>query len=173
MDSNKKTIIAIVLIIIAALIFAFQYQRTKEPPPKKVTAEDIKAEIQRIQNDPRMPPQAKAIAINQLAVSPGGGKGTSAATARQMRCLFKTRGLHPQAPCFSPCMGRVFLKTASPSGSTTSLVSPFQTMLATGADAPGLWERLCPSSPTGTPATSASGATATPTACASSHAAQA
>jgi len=66
MDSNKKTIIAIVLIIIAALIFAFQYQRTKEPPPKKVTAEDIKAAIQRIQNDPRMPPQAKAIAINQL-----------------------------------------------------------------------------------------------------------
>lgn len=66
MDNNKKVLIAVVLIIIAVLIFAFQYQRSKEPPPKKVTAEDIKAEIQRIQNDPRMPPQAKAIAINQL-----------------------------------------------------------------------------------------------------------
>lgn len=66
MDSNKKTIIAVVLIILAALIFAFQYQRTKEPPPKRVTSEEIKAEIQRIQNDPNMPPQAKQIAINQL-----------------------------------------------------------------------------------------------------------
>ncbi|GIV14733.1 MAG: hypothetical protein KatS3mg022_0168 [Armatimonadota bacterium] len=66
MENNKKVLIAVVLIILAVLVFAFQYQRTKEPPPKKVTAEDIKAEIQRIQNDPRMPPQAKAIAINQL-----------------------------------------------------------------------------------------------------------
>lgn len=66
MDSNKKTLIAVVLIILAALIFAFQYQRTKEPPPKRVTTEDIKAEIQRIQNNPNMPPQAKQIAINQL-----------------------------------------------------------------------------------------------------------
>ncbi len=66
MENNKKVLIAVVLIIIAVLVFAFQYQRTKEPPPKRVTAEDIKAEIQRIQNDPRMPPQAKAIAINQL-----------------------------------------------------------------------------------------------------------
>lgn len=66
MDSNKKTLIAIVLIIIAALIFAFQYQRTKEPPPKRMTTEDIKAEIQRIQNNPNMPPQAKQIAINQI-----------------------------------------------------------------------------------------------------------
>ena len=66
MDSNKKTIIAIVLIVIAALIFAFQYRRTKKPPPKRVTAEDIKAEIQRIQNDPNMSPQAKSIAINLL-----------------------------------------------------------------------------------------------------------
>ncbi len=66
MDNNKKVLIAVVLIILAALIFAFQYQRTKEPPPKKVTTEEIKAEVLRIQNDPRMPPQAKAIAINQL-----------------------------------------------------------------------------------------------------------
>lgn len=66
MDNNKKVLIAVVLIIIAALIFAFQYQRTKEPPPKRVTTEDIKAEIQRIQNNPNMPPQAKTIAINQL-----------------------------------------------------------------------------------------------------------
>ncbi|MGQ9540291.1 MAG: hypothetical protein ACUVTY_04265 [Armatimonadota bacterium] len=66
MDNNKKVLIAVVLIIIAVLIFAFQYQRTKEPPPKRMTTEDIKAEIQRIQNNPNMPPQAKAIAINQL-----------------------------------------------------------------------------------------------------------
>lgn len=66
MNSNKKTLIAIVLILLALLIFAFQYQRTKEPPPKKMTTEDVKAEIQRIQNDPRMSPQAKQIAIQQL-----------------------------------------------------------------------------------------------------------
>lgn len=66
MDSNKKTLIVIVLILLAALIFAFQYQRTKEPPPKRMTSEDVKAEIQRIQNDPNMPPQAKQIAIQQL-----------------------------------------------------------------------------------------------------------
>lgn len=66
MDNNKKIIIAVVLIILAALIFAFQYQRTKEPPPKRITAEDVKAEVQRIQNDPNMPPQAKQIAIQQL-----------------------------------------------------------------------------------------------------------
>lgn len=66
MGNNKKTLIAVILIILAVLIFAFQYQRTKEPPPKKMTTEDIKAEIQRIQNNPNMPPQAKAIAINQL-----------------------------------------------------------------------------------------------------------
>lgn len=66
MNSNKKTLIAIVLILLALLIFAFQYRRTKEPPPQRITAEDVKAEIQRIQNDPRMPPQAKQIAIQQL-----------------------------------------------------------------------------------------------------------
>lgn len=66
MNSNKKTLIAIVLILLALLIFAFQYQRTKEPPPQRITTEDVKAEIQRIQNDPRMPPQAKQIAIQQL-----------------------------------------------------------------------------------------------------------
>ncbi len=66
MDNNKKVLVAVVLLILAALIFAFQYQRTKEPPPKRVTTEDIKAEIERIQNNPHMPPQAKAIAINQL-----------------------------------------------------------------------------------------------------------
>ncbi|MCS6830064.1 MAG: hypothetical protein NZ749_05400 [bacterium] len=66
MDSNKKRLIAIVLILLAVLIFAFQYQRTKQPPPKRMTAEDIRAEIQRIQNDPNLPPQAKQIAIQQL-----------------------------------------------------------------------------------------------------------
>jgi len=66
MDSNKKTLIAIVLILLALLVFAFQYQRSKEPPPKTMTAEDVKAEIQRIQNDPNMPPQAKQIAIQRL-----------------------------------------------------------------------------------------------------------
>ncbi|MDW8105702.1 MAG: hypothetical protein RMK92_11875 [Armatimonadota bacterium] len=66
MENNKKVLLAVVLIILAVVIFAFQYQRTKEPPPKRVTAQDVKAEIERIQNDPRMPPQAKQIAIQQL-----------------------------------------------------------------------------------------------------------
>jgi len=66
MENNKKVLLAVVLIILAVVIFAFQYQRTKEPPPKKVTTEDIRADIERIQNDPRMPPQAKQIAIQQL-----------------------------------------------------------------------------------------------------------
>lgn len=66
MEKDRKVWLAVVLIILAIVIFAFQYQRTKEPPPKRITTEDIRAEIERIQNDPRMPPQAKQIAIQQL-----------------------------------------------------------------------------------------------------------
>jgi nitrogen fixation-related uncharacterized protein len=73
MDDKKQSrlaIIAIVLLIVAAALFFWNY-RASQPDMVKITPQDIEKEIQRIQHDPNMPPQAKEIAIQQLRTRSG------------------------------------------------------------------------------------------------------
>lgn len=71
-DSRQRTlaIIAVVLIVVALLIFFWQYRRS-QPEMVQITPQDIQKEIERIQNDPQMPPQAKQAAIEQLRARTG------------------------------------------------------------------------------------------------------
>lgn len=62
---NKLAIVAITLLLAAAVIFFFTYRSTQpqfvEPDPN-----ELQKRIEQIQNDPNMPPQAKAAAIGEL-----------------------------------------------------------------------------------------------------------
>ncbi|MCX7924714.1 MAG: hypothetical protein N2554_02765 [Fimbriimonadales bacterium] len=68
---TKLAIVAISLIVAAAVIFFFTYRSTQpqfvEPDPN-----ELEKRIQQIQNDPNMPPQAKAAAINEIRRRMGG-----------------------------------------------------------------------------------------------------
>ncbi len=70
---NKQTIlliIAVVVLLIAGILFYQGYQST-QPKMEAIGREDIEKEIQRIQNDPNMPPQAKRTAIETLRARTG------------------------------------------------------------------------------------------------------
>lgn len=68
MNSNNKLMVAVVLIVLAVAIAFWQWNSNKpsEGEFRNSSAMDYQKEIDRIQNDPNMPPQAKAIAIQQI-----------------------------------------------------------------------------------------------------------
>ncbi|MFQ3611149.1 MAG: hypothetical protein SNJ72_06580 [Fimbriimonadales bacterium] len=67
--------IAVLALALAGLLFYRGYQTT-QPQMEAIGREDVEQEIQRIQNDPNMPPQAKQAAIDAIrsrtGVSPQG-----------------------------------------------------------------------------------------------------
>lgn len=76
-DNRKQTIllvIALALILLAGA-FIFRTYRSMQPQMQTITQEDIEKEIQRIQNDPGMPPQAKQAAIENLRSRSGSTEG--------------------------------------------------------------------------------------------------
>ncbi|GIV05488.1 MAG: hypothetical protein KatS3mg016_1063 [Fimbriimonadales bacterium] len=62
---TKLAIVAITLILAAAIIFFFSYRST-QPQFVQPDPNELEKRIQQIQNDPNMPPQAKAAAISEL-----------------------------------------------------------------------------------------------------------
>ncbi|MGC8668239.1 MAG: hypothetical protein ACP5VE_09015 [Chthonomonadales bacterium] len=62
----KLIILALVLIVIAAGLFVRYFSASSSGTRPGATAADIEKQIADIQNNPHMPPQAKAIAINQI-----------------------------------------------------------------------------------------------------------
>lgn len=73
---NKLAIVAIVLILAAAVIFFFTYRST-QPQFVQPNPNALQQEIERIQNDPNMPPQAKQAAINELRARMGASPSQS------------------------------------------------------------------------------------------------
>lgn len=71
---TKLAIVAVVLILAAAVIFFFSYRSTQpqfvEPDPNA-----LERSIQKIQNDPEMPPQAKEAAIGEIRRRMGAQSG--------------------------------------------------------------------------------------------------
>jgi len=62
---TKLIILAVVLIVLAVGLFARYFSSGSDRARPGGTA-DIEKQIADIQNNPHMPPQAKAIAINQI-----------------------------------------------------------------------------------------------------------
>lgn len=69
-------VIAAVALLLAGLLFYRGYQST-QPQMEAVGREDIEREIQRIQSDPNMPPQAKQAAIEALRSRAGVPQGSA------------------------------------------------------------------------------------------------
>ncbi len=74
---KKQTIllvVAIVGILLAVFLLVRNYRAT-QPQFETVGPQDVEREIQRIMNDPQMPPQAKRAAIETLRARTGTGPG--------------------------------------------------------------------------------------------------
>lgn len=67
---NKLAIVAIGLILAAAVIIFLTYRST-QPQFVQPNPNALQQEIERIQNDPNIPPQAKQAAINELRARMG------------------------------------------------------------------------------------------------------
>lgn len=72
-DSKKQTILLVIMVVLILLsgMFIFRTYQDTQPHLETITGEDIEKEIQRIQNDPDMPPQAKQAAIENLRARSG------------------------------------------------------------------------------------------------------
>lgn len=69
---TKLIAVAVLLIAVAAVLFARHFSSSSENTVKPPTAVEVQKQITTIQNDPHMPEQAKAIAIGQLKAHSGG-----------------------------------------------------------------------------------------------------
>lgn len=72
---TKLIVVAVVLILVAVLIFARNMSSTQSAVKAPPTKAEIEKQIAEIQNNEHMPAQAKAIAIGQLRAHTGGGGG--------------------------------------------------------------------------------------------------
>lgn len=63
---TKLIVLALVLIVLAAGLFVRYFSSSNSGTRPGATKADIEKQIGDIQNNPHMPPQAKAIAINQI-----------------------------------------------------------------------------------------------------------